>query len=143
MQYTIWFSLEIMTKDAKVHLGIKVVLQLHHGGYSSKVTSNLINRFCAGFQFIKILLLQVSTLYTAINKAMAMFIYFSCNTKPKHKFIMASATPNFANYHTDPATSAVEDFITDYTTKVFLTYEWVSNTIHACQHFQHYFRIKL
>lgn len=76
MQYTILFRLEIMTKDAKVHLCIKVVLQLSQGGYFSKVTSNLINRLCAGFQFIKVLLLQVSTLYTAINKAMAMFIYF-------------------------------------------------------------------
>jgi hypothetical protein len=65
-----------MTKDAKVPLCIKVVLQLSQGGYSSKVTSNLINRLCAGFQFIKILLLQMSTLYTAINKGMAMFIFF-------------------------------------------------------------------
>ena len=56
---------------------------------------------------------------------------------------MAATTPNVANYHSDPVTSAVEDYSTEYTTKIFLTNEWVSNTMHACQHFQHYFRIKL
>lgn len=85
----------------------------------------------------------MSTLYTAINKAMALFVYFFCNTKPKHKLTMAATTPNVANYHTDPATSAVEDLIIEYTTKIFLTNEWVSNTMNACQHFQHYFRTKL
>jgi hypothetical protein len=65
--------------------------------------------------------------------------FVSCNTKPKHKLTMAATIPNVANYRTDPATSAVEDFITEYTTKIFLTNEWVSDTMHACQHFQHYF----
>jgi hypothetical protein len=55
---------------------------------------------------------------------MALFIHFFCNTKLKHKLTMAATNPNVANYHTDPATSAVEDFITEYATKIFLTNEW-------------------
>jgi hypothetical protein len=39
------------------------------------------------------------------------------------------------NTLSDPATSAVEDFITEYTTQIFHTNEWVSNTMHVCQHF--------
>jgi len=33
---------------------------------------------------------------------------------------MAATTPNVANYHIDPATSAVEDFTTEYITKILL-----------------------